>query len=41
MVAEGTTIINRVYHIDRGYEQIEKRLNEVGARISREKADSV
>ncbi len=41
MVAEGTTIINRVYHIDRGYEQIEKRLNKVGARISREKADSV
>ena len=41
MVAEGTTIVNRVYHIDRGYEQIEKRLNQVGARISREKVDTV
>ncbi len=38
MAAEGTTIINRVYHIDRGYEQIEKRLNPLGAKICREKA---
>ena len=36
MAAEGTTIINRVYHIDRGYEKIEKRLNPLGASISRE-----
>ncbi|MFA5424382.1 MAG: UDP-N-acetylglucosamine 1-carboxyvinyltransferase, partial [Phycisphaerae bacterium] len=35
MAAEGKTIINRVYHIDRGYEQIEKRLNPVGAKIVR------
>ena len=35
MAAEGTTVINRVYHIDRGYEQIEKRLNPAGAKIVR------
>ncbi|MGD9109569.1 MAG: UDP-N-acetylglucosamine 1-carboxyvinyltransferase [Phycisphaerales bacterium] len=37
LTAEGTTIINRVYHIDRGYERIEQRLNPVGAKIVREK----
>jgi len=36
MAAEGTTTINRVYHIDRGYEKIEERLNPVGAKITRE-----
>jgi UDP-N-acetylglucosamine 1-carboxyvinyltransferase len=36
MAAEGTTIVNRVYHIDRGYERIEKKLNAVGAKITRE-----
>jgi len=36
LVADGTTIVNRVYHIDRGYERIEERLNLVGAKISRE-----
>jgi UDP-N-acetylglucosamine 1-carboxyvinyltransferase len=35
MAAEGTTVINRVYHIDRGYEQIEKRFNPAGAKIVR------
>ncbi len=35
LAAEGTTIINRVYHIDRGYESIEKKLNPVGAKIAR------
>ncbi|UCD49503.1 MAG: UDP-N-acetylglucosamine 1-carboxyvinyltransferase [Phycisphaerales bacterium] len=38
MAAEGTTTINRVYHIDRGYERIEERLNPLGAKIRREKA---
>jgi len=37
MAGEGTTVINRVYHIDRGYERLEERLNRVGARIVREK----
>ncbi|MHC4594442.1 MAG: UDP-N-acetylglucosamine 1-carboxyvinyltransferase [Planctomycetota bacterium] len=36
LAAEGTTIVNRVYHIDRGYEKIEERLNPVGAKIIRE-----
>jgi UDP-N-acetylglucosamine 1-carboxyvinyltransferase len=36
MAAEGTTIVNRVYHIDRGYEKIEERLNLVGAKITRQ-----
>ncbi len=36
LAAEGETIVNRVYHIDRGYERIEERLNPVGAKISRE-----
>ena len=35
MAAKGTTIINRVYHIDRGYEKIEEKLNPVGAKITR------
>ncbi len=41
LAAEGTTIINRVYHIDRGYERIEERLNSIGAKIAREQADGV
>jgi UDP-N-acetylglucosamine 1-carboxyvinyltransferase len=36
LVAEGTTVVNRVYHIDRGYEKIEEKLNLVGAKIFRE-----
>jgi len=36
LAAEGTTTVNRVYHIDRGYEKIEQRLNPVGAKIARE-----
>jgi UDP-N-acetylglucosamine 1-carboxyvinyltransferase len=35
--ALGTTTVNRVYHIDRGYERIEERLAALGARIKREK----
>jgi UDP-N-acetylglucosamine 1-carboxyvinyltransferase len=36
LAAEGITTVNRVYHIDRGYEKIEQRLNPVGAKIKRE-----
>jgi len=36
MAAKGTTVVNRVYHIDRGYEKIEQKLNAVGAKICRE-----
>jgi len=35
LAAEGTTTVQRVYHIDRGYERIEERLNPVGAKITR------
>ncbi len=35
--AEGTTEINRVYHIDRGYESIDEKLNSLGANIERVK----
>lgn len=35
LAAEGTSIIHRVYHIDRGYERIEEKLNAVGAKITR------
>ena len=35
LVASGETIVDRVYHIDRGYERIEEKLNALGARIER------
>ena len=35
MAATGETAVSRVYHIDRGYESIEKKLNTVGANITR------
>ena len=35
LVASNKTIINRLYHLDRGYEQIEKKLTNCGARIRR------
>lgn len=36
LVAEGVTEVLRIYHLDRGYEQIEKKLNSLGAAITRE-----
>ena len=36
--SEGVTEVNRVYHIDRGYELIDEKLNALGARIERMKA---
>ena len=38
MVARGDTIVSRIYHIDRGYDRIEEKLNGIGARITRENA---
>ncbi len=35
LVARGETVVDRVYHIDRGYEKIEEKLARVGARIER------
>ncbi len=40
LVAEGSTEIHRVYHIDRGYEEIEKKLNPLGASIERVSASA-
>lgn len=38
LVAEGETIVEQIYHLDRGYENIEKKLGGVGARIERVRA---
>jgi len=38
MVAKDTTIVSRIYHIDRGYDRIEEKLNSLGAKITREDA---
>jgi UDP-N-acetylglucosamine 1-carboxyvinyltransferase len=35
LVAEGETLIDRIYHIDRGYESIEEKLGQLGARVQR------
>ena len=35
LTAEGKSVINRIYHLDRGYENIEKKLKKVGAKIRR------
>ena len=35
LVAEGDTVVDRIYHIDRGYESIEEKLSKLGARIRR------
>ncbi|MBI4739425.1 UDP-N-acetylglucosamine 1-carboxyvinyltransferase, partial [Candidatus Woesearchaeota archaeon] len=37
LAARGKTVIDRVYHIDRGYESIEKKLELLGAKIRRVK----
>lgn len=39
LVAEGETVVDRVYHIDRGYETIVRKLRSVGADITRLKED--
>ena len=33
--AKGTTVIDRIYHLDRGYENLEKKFNQIGAHIER------
>jgi len=35
LAAEGDTVVSRVYHLDRGYERVEEKLGNVGARIER------
>lgn len=38
-IAEGVTIVDRIYHIDRGYERIEDKLRQLGAKIERFKGE--
>ena len=35
MAAKGSTQVNRIYHLDRGYEKIDAKLQKLGARIER------
>ena len=35
LVAEGETEVNRIYHVDRGYERIDEKLRALGASIER------
>ena len=35
LAAQGETLINRVYHLDRGYERVEEKLSNCGAKIER------
>ena len=35
LVAKGDTLVNRIYHLDRGYENLEKKLSNLGAHIER------
>ncbi|MBQ2175435.1 MAG: UDP-N-acetylglucosamine 1-carboxyvinyltransferase, partial [Alphaproteobacteria bacterium] len=35
LVAEGETIVNRIYHLDRGYENLEEKLSNCGANVER------
>jgi UDP-N-acetylglucosamine 1-carboxyvinyltransferase len=35
LAAKGTTQVNRIYHLDRGYEKMDAKLRKLGARIQR------
>jgi UDP-N-acetylglucosamine 1-carboxyvinyltransferase len=37
LCADGETVVNRVYHLDRGYESLETKLSSLGARVVRAK----
>lgn len=39
LMAEGETIVDRIYHVDRGYERIEEKLSRLGAKIQRISGD--
>jgi UDP-N-acetylglucosamine 1-carboxyvinyltransferase len=41
LVAEGRTEVLRVYHLDRGYEAIEKKLEGLGANVKRVKTEVI
>ncbi|MNP85796.1 UDP-N-acetylglucosamine 1-carboxyvinyltransferase [compost metagenome] len=38
-IADGVTVVDRIYHIDRGYERIEDKLRALGANIERVKGE--
>ncbi|MEQ1537136.1 MAG: UDP-N-acetylglucosamine 1-carboxyvinyltransferase, partial [Burkholderiaceae bacterium] len=38
LVADGETSVERIYHLDRGYDQMETKLRGIGAKIERVKA---
>jgi UDP-N-acetylglucosamine 1-carboxyvinyltransferase len=40
LVAQGTTVVDRIYHLDRGYDQMEVKLRALGAKIERVGASS-
>ena len=40
LAAEGTSLVRRIYHVDRGYEKLEEKLMALGARITRVKDQS-
>jgi UDP-N-acetylglucosamine 1-carboxyvinyltransferase len=40
LCAQGETVINRIYHLDRGYEKMEDKLKQLGAKIERIKSDT-
>ena len=35
IISKGRSVINRIYHLDRGYEKIENKLKKIGVRIKR------
>ena len=35
LAADGETVVDRIYHVDRGYERIEEKLRQLGATIQR------
>lgn len=39
LAAEGTTEVRRIYHLDRGYEQLERKLRDIGAKLERQPAE--
>lgn len=41
LAAEGITEVNRIYHLDRGYERLVQKLSSCGAKISRQQADGI
>jgi UDP-N-acetylglucosamine 1-carboxyvinyltransferase len=40
LAAKGTTEVSRIYHIDRGYEQIEEKFRSLGANIQRKNSSA-